>query len=100
MELLARLASCITQRFRSIVHKFSRGARAAVALVTSVRSNSTEDELVNARQLSALMRDIIKESSPKELAATLYTLTILAANPLEGDEFKKFALELSTTKLD
>lgn len=81
-------------------HKFSRGARAAVALVTSVRSNLAEDETENARQLSALMRDIVEESSPRELAATLYTLTIMAANPLDGEQLAKFALEVSTSTLD
>lgn len=81
-------------------HKFSRGARAAVALVTTVRSNLAEDETETARQLSSLMRDIIEESSSKELAATMYTLTIMAANPLVGDELAKFALEVSTSELD
>jgi len=83
-----------------VPHKFSRGARAAVALVTTVRSNLAEDETETARQLSSLMRDIIEESSPKELAATMYTLTIMAANPLVGDELAKFALEVSTATLD
>jgi len=77
-----------------VPHKFSKGSRAAVALVTSVRSNLAEDELVNARQLTALMRDIISESSPHELAATLYTLTIMAANPMDGEQLEKFALEV------
>ena len=81
-------------------HKFSRGARAAVALVTTVRSNLAEDETETARQLSSLMRDIIEESSSKELAATMYTLTIMAANPLVGDQLAKFALEVSTSELD
>lgn len=66
-----------------------------MALVTSVRSNLAEDELVNARQLTALMKDIIAESSPHELAATLYTLTIMAANPMDSEQLEKFALEVS-----
>ena len=74
---------------------FNRGSRAAVALVTVVRSNLAEDETENARQLSALMRDIIAESSPKELAATLYTLTIMAANPMDNDDLAKFALGIT-----
>lgn len=77
------------------MHKFSKGSRAAVALVTSVRSNLAEDEAENARQLTALMRDIINESSPQELAATMYTLTIMAANPMTTEQLAKFALEVS-----
>ena len=81
-------------------HKFSRGAQAAVALVTTVRANLAEDETKTAQQLSSLMRDIIEESSPRELAATIYTLTIMAANPLVGEQLTKFALEVSTSSLD
>lgn len=76
-------------------HRFSKGSRAAVALVTAVRSNLAEDELENAQQLTALMRDIIMESSPRELAATMYTLTIMAANPMDSEQLAKFALEVS-----
>lgn len=76
-------------------HSLNKGSRAAVALVTSVRSNLAEDELVNARQLTALMRDIVEESNAKELAATIYTLTIMAANPMDNEQLAKFALEVS-----
>jgi hypothetical protein len=81
-------------------HSFNKGSRAAVALVTSVRSNLAEDEVQNARQLSSLMRDIIAESDPQELAATLYTLTIMAANPMDGEQLEKFALEVSKSTND
>jgi hypothetical protein len=100
MELLVQLASSITQDCRTTVHKFNKGSRAAVALVTSVRSNLAEDETENARKLSMLMRDIIAESDPHELAATLYTLTIMAANPMDGEQLEKFALEVSTSTED
>jgi hypothetical protein len=83
-----------------VPHKFSRGARAAVALVTSVRSKLAEDDTENAQQLTALMREIIGESSPKELAATLYTLTIMAANPMDSEQLEKFALEISKSTLN
>jgi hypothetical protein len=41
------------------------------------------------------MRDIVEESNAKELAATIYTLTIMAANPMDNEQLAKFALEVS-----
>lgn len=77
------------------MHKVNHGARAAVALVTAVRSNLAQDELANAQQLTSLMRDIIEESSPRELTATMYALTIMAANPMNNEELSDFALSVS-----
>ena len=73
----------------------NRGARAAVTLVTAVRSNLAEDELLNARQLNSLMQDIVAESSSQELMATMYALTVMAANPMNNEELSDFALSVS-----
>lgn len=77
------------------MHKLNRGARAAVTLVTAVRSNLAETELSNAQQLTALMRDIVAESSSQELVATMYALTVMAANPMNNEELSDFALSVS-----
>lgn len=77
------------------MHRFNRGSRAAVALVTALRSSMAEDETQSASQLSSLMRDIVAESNPQELAATMYTLTVMAANPMDGKQLSEFALEIS-----
>ena len=75
--------------------KFSRGARAAVELVTAARASLAENDEVFASRLSAVMRDVTDTSSPRELLATIYALTIMAANPMNGEELTTFALELS-----
>lgn len=82
------------------MHRFNRGSRAAVALVTSVRSSMAEDETQTARQLQSLMQDIIEESSPQELAATMYTLTVMAANPMSSEQLTQFAVEVSRSLSD
>lgn len=82
------------------MHSFSKGSRAAVALVTSVRSLLKDSDQANARQLQGLMNAIITESEPNELAATVYSLVILAANPLDDEQLADFALKISAGILE
>jgi hypothetical protein len=46
------------------------------------------------------MREIIDESTPSELAATMYALTIMAANPMDSEQLAHFALKISTGVLE
>lgn len=79
---------------------FTKGTRAAVMLVTSVRSLRDVSDEVSARQLRALMEGIIDDASHRELTAMVYALVTLAANPLDDEQLQDFALKVSNGILE
>jgi len=70
-----------------------RGERAAVALVTSVRSLN-DSPMANSEQLRDLFHSYVEELSPDELVSMTYALVVMAANPMEDEELRVFAMQL------
>jgi hypothetical protein len=70
-----------------------RGERAAVALVTSVRSLN-DSPMANSKQLRDLFHSYVEELSPDELVSMTYALVVMAANPMENEELRLFAMQL------
>jgi hypothetical protein len=69
------------------------GERAAVALVTSVRSLH-DSPLANSKQLRDLFHSYVEELSPDELVNMTYALVIMAANPMDDEDLRLFAVQL------
>lgn len=68
------------------------GVRAAVTLITAVRSNLAEDNNVIAAQLNDLLRSVISDLSVDELHAMVSALVVFCANPLSPSELSELAL--------
>ena len=66
-----------------------------MALVTSVRSMLDSNNEENAEQLSSLMKVFVNELDADDLMVMLYTLAIMAANPMDNQELTEFALGLT-----
>jgi hypothetical protein len=70
------------------------GSQAAVALVTAVRGRFHDSDNDIAEELDVLLTHYIEDYNPAQLIAMLYTLVVLAANPLDEDELQLFARQL------
>lgn len=71
------------------------GVRAAIALTTLVRSLRKDPGRL-ADELERLMRSYIRDLDPSELSTMVYTLAILAADPVSADDLQEVAKRLET----
>lgn len=71
------------------------GVRAAIALTTLVRTLRKNPNRM-ADELERLMRSYIEDLNPAELSTMVYTLAILAADPISADDLQEVAKRLET----
>jgi hypothetical protein len=50
--------------------------------------------MANSEQLRDLFHSYVEELSPDELVSMTYALVVMAANPMEDEELRVFAMQL------